>query len=131
MSLLRTGKATLRTLVAVPVFKTVTHLPPFMGVMFGLGLLWLVGDLLHRGKSDDARRPLTLVRCPSGRGKNCFYQKHDAGTFGDKVHRIPIEEKKGDIEDYLYIDGAWRDHRLFALLNPGFIRPESWPRALG
>ncbi|HEY0963235.1 MAG TPA: sodium:proton antiporter NhaD [Pseudomonadales bacterium] len=52
-------------LVSVPVFKTLTHLPPFMGVMFGLGLLWLVGDLLHRGKSDDARRPLTLVHALS------------------------------------------------------------------
>ena len=34
----------LGVLVAVPAFKTVTHLPPFMGVMFGLGILWLVGD---------------------------------------------------------------------------------------
>ena len=31
-------------LVAVPVFKTVTHLPPFMGILFGLGILWLVGE---------------------------------------------------------------------------------------
>jgi len=48
-------------LVAVPVFKTVTHLPPFMGILFGLGILWLVGDLLHRKKQDDDRAPLTLV----------------------------------------------------------------------
>ena len=50
-----------------------------------------------------ANRPLTLIRCPQGRAKKCFYQKHDAGTFGEAVHRIPIEEKKGEIEDYLYI----------------------------
>lgn len=37
-------------LVAVPAFKTITHLPPFMGILFGLGLLWLVGDLVHRHK---------------------------------------------------------------------------------
>lgn len=50
-------------LVAVPVFKTVTHLPPFMGILFGLGLLWLVGDLVHRNKEDDlARQRLTLAR---------------------------------------------------------------------
>ena len=38
-------------LVAVPVFKTVTHLPPFMGMLFGLGILWLVGEIVHRGKT--------------------------------------------------------------------------------
>lgn len=48
-------------LVAVPAFKTITHLPPFLGILFGLGLLWVVGDLLHRGKEDDAKQHLTLV----------------------------------------------------------------------
>jgi Na+/H+ antiporter NhaD/arsenite permease-like protein len=48
-------------LVAVPVFKTVTHLPPFMGILFGLGILWSVGDLVHRNMDDEARQPLTLV----------------------------------------------------------------------
>lgn len=51
----------LGTLVAVPVFKTVTHLAPFMGILFGLGLLWLVGEIVHRHKDEDTRRPLTLV----------------------------------------------------------------------
>jgi len=48
-------------LVAVPVFKTLTHLPPFLGILFGLGILWLVGDLLHRNKPQDERESLTLV----------------------------------------------------------------------
>ena len=48
-------------LVAVPAFKTVTHLPPFMGVLFGLGILWLVGDLLHRRKNDEDKHRFTLV----------------------------------------------------------------------
>ncbi|MDP5241047.1 sodium:proton antiporter NhaD [Uliginosibacterium sp. 31-16] len=52
-------------LIAVPVFKTVTHLPPFMGVLFGLGLLWLVGDLVHRHKEDAFKQPLTLVHALS------------------------------------------------------------------
>src|SRR5512139_3587140 len=52
-------------LVAVPAFKTVTHLPPFMGILFGLGILWLVGDLVHRHKEDDTKRPLTLVHALS------------------------------------------------------------------
>lgn len=51
----------LGVLVAVPAFKTWTHLPPFMGVMFGLGMLWLVGDLLHRNKPDEDKEQLTLA----------------------------------------------------------------------
>ena len=52
-------------LVAVPVFKTLTHLPPFMGVLFGLGILWLVGDLLHRNKADEDKAHFTLVHALS------------------------------------------------------------------
>ena len=48
-------------LVAVPAFKTWTHLPPFMGVLFGLGLLWLVGDLVHRQKIDEHKVHLSLT----------------------------------------------------------------------
>jgi Na+/H+ antiporter NhaD/arsenite permease-like protein len=51
----------LGVLVAVPVFKTWTHLPPFMGILLGLGVLWLVGDLLHRHKAEDQKEHLTLV----------------------------------------------------------------------
>ncbi len=50
----------LGVLVAVPAFKTITHLPPFMGVLLGLGLLWLVGDILHKGKSAEERSQLEL-----------------------------------------------------------------------
>ena len=46
------------------------------------------------------------------------------------VQRLGFREE-GLARDYLYIDGAWRDHLLFAVTNPGFIRPESWPRAVG
>jgi len=48
-------------LVCVPIFKTVTHLPPFMGILFGLGILWLVGDLIHRNKEEDDKIHLTLA----------------------------------------------------------------------
>lgn len=48
-------------LVAVPAFKTWTHLPPFMGVLFGLGILWLVGDLVHRKKDDENKVHLSLT----------------------------------------------------------------------
>ena len=48
-------------LIAVPVFKALTGLPPFMGILLGLGLLWLTGDLVHRHKPDEAKAHLTLV----------------------------------------------------------------------
>lgn len=48
-------------LIAVPVFKAVTQLPPFMGILFGVGLLWLVGDLVHKDKLDEAKARLTLA----------------------------------------------------------------------
>jgi Na+/H+ antiporter NhaD/arsenite permease-like protein len=52
-------------LIAVPVFKTITHLPPFMGILFGLGILWLVGDVMHRHKEDEDKQHLTLVHALS------------------------------------------------------------------
>ena len=55
----------LGVLVAVPVFKTWTHLPPYLGILLGLGLLWLVGDLVHREKADEDKEHLTLVRALS------------------------------------------------------------------
>lgn len=51
----------LGTLIAVPIFKSITHLPPFMGILFGLGILWLVGELIHRNKEDEDKQHLTLV----------------------------------------------------------------------
>jgi Na+/H+ antiporter NhaD/arsenite permease-like protein len=51
----------LGVLIAVPAFKTVTHLPPFMGVLLGLGIVWLVGEIVHRDKDEHVRGPLTLA----------------------------------------------------------------------
>jgi Na+/H+ antiporter NhaD/arsenite permease-like protein len=48
-------------LIAVPAFKTITQLPPFMGIIFALGILWVVGELIHRDKQPDEKKPLTLV----------------------------------------------------------------------
>lgn len=51
-------------LVSVPVFKVATGLPPFMGILFGLGILWLLTDLLHCGLEDrhHLRVPQILTR---------------------------------------------------------------------
>jgi len=51
----------LGVLVLVPVFKAVTHLPPFLGILLGLGVLWMVGDLMHKNKPDGDKQHLTLV----------------------------------------------------------------------
>ncbi len=37
-------------LIFVPVFKTITHLPPFMGILIGLSVLWIVTEILHKKK---------------------------------------------------------------------------------
>lgn len=48
-------------LLFVPVFKTITHLPPYMGILFGLGVLWVVTEVIHRGKNDEEKHPLSVV----------------------------------------------------------------------
>lgn len=52
-------------MVLVPAFKALTGLPPFMGILLGLGILWAVGDYLHRGKPDSDKDHLTLVHALS------------------------------------------------------------------
>jgi bifunctional non-homologous end joining protein LigD len=51
-------------------------------------------------------RPMTLIRCPQGRAKHCFFQKHDSGTMGEHVHHVPVTESKGETQDYLYVSDA-------------------------
>ncbi|MHB1104518.1 MAG: non-homologous end-joining DNA ligase [Devosia sp.] len=51
-----------------------------------------------------AGRPLSLVRCPQGRAKSCFFQRHDSGGFPDEIKKVAITEKDGEVEDYFYID---------------------------
>lgn len=68
-------------------------------------------------------RPVSLVRCPQGRGKSCFFQKHDAGSFGEQVHQVPIPEKDGSTENYLYVDSA---DGLVACVQMGTIEFHGW-----
>ena len=39
-------------LIFVPVFKALTGLPPFMGMLLGLGVLWILTDAIHYGESE-------------------------------------------------------------------------------
>lgn len=43
-------------LLLVPVFKTVTHLPPFMGILIGLGFIWIITEIIHSGKDEADRK---------------------------------------------------------------------------
>ena len=61
---------------------------------------------------DTARRPITLIRCPQGRAKHCFFQKHDSGTMGEQRSSMSrSREKNGEIQDYLYVDDVTRPAR--------------------
>ncbi len=42
----------LGALLFVPIFKTVTHLPPFMGMLMGLGAMWVLTEMIHSGKDE-------------------------------------------------------------------------------
>lgn len=68
-------------------------------------------------------RPISLVRCPQGRAKKCFFQKHDAGSFGDAVRHVGIMEKDGQEEPYLYIDTP---EGLLTCVQMGTIEFHGW-----
>ncbi len=69
------------------------------------------------------QRPISLVRCPQGRGKKCFFQKHDSGSFGAHVHHVPIREKNGSHEDYLFVEDA---EGLLQCVQMGTIEFHGW-----
>jgi Na+/H+ antiporter NhaD/arsenite permease-like protein len=48
-------------LLFVPVFKTVTHLPPYVGMLLSLGVLWLVTEILHRSKNHEQKSQLSVI----------------------------------------------------------------------
>ena len=48
------------SLLFVPVFKTVTHLPPYMGVLFGLGVMWVITEMIHSEKDEAERGQLSV-----------------------------------------------------------------------
>lgn len=48
-------------LLFVPCFKTITHLPPYMGMLFGLGVLWILSELIHKDKDEEDKNSLSVV----------------------------------------------------------------------
>ena len=48
-------------LVFVPIFKTITHLPPFMGMMFSLAVIWIATEIIHRKKNHEEKGRYSVV----------------------------------------------------------------------
>ncbi len=48
-------------LLFVPVFKTVTHLPPYMGMLLGLSVVWTLSEILNRKRDDEATKHLAVA----------------------------------------------------------------------
>ncbi len=71
-----------------------------------------------------AGRPLSLVRCPDGSGKPCFFQKHVGPGTPDGVGSVPVRSKSsGKIEQYITVDNA---KGLVALAQLGVMEIHPW-----
>ena len=70
-----------------------------------------------------AGRPLSLVRCPEGQHKGCFYQKHWTGKLPPQVKSVNIRESGGDVEPYTMIRDAGG---LVALVQHGVLEIHVW-----
>lgn len=69
-----------------------------------------------------AGRPLTVVRCPQGRGGECFFQKHATDSLPPEVGAVEVQEENGP-SDYITID----DRRgLVALAQMGALEFHPW-----
>jgi len=48
-------------LLFVPVFKTVTHLPPYLGMLLSLAVIWLVSEIQHKNKPEEIKKKLKVI----------------------------------------------------------------------
>ena len=67
-------------------------------------------------------RPLTLVRCPEGYNKECFYQKHANDTVPDTIGRVKISEDKG-VSWYMTADSL---PAVIGLVQMGVLELHTW-----
>jgi bifunctional non-homologous end joining protein LigD len=69
-----------------------------------------------------AGRPLTLVRCPEGQSKECFYQRHVTDSASEWIRAVPIKEK-GKLVNYVAVDNL---QGLIALVQMGVLELHTW-----
>jgi bifunctional non-homologous end joining protein LigD len=70
-----------------------------------------------------AGRPLTLVRCPEGAGKPCFFQKHADENFPQPVGRVDLAESTGEQDVYTYVDSV---AGLVSMVQMGVLELHVW-----
>lgn len=68
-------------------------------------------------------RPLTLVRCPSGTEKQCFYQRNAGDSFPEAVRRVEIPGDEGETSTYLTVDGR---AALLTMVQMGVLELHTW-----
>ena len=89
-----------------------------------LDLVLYYAEVGERMMPELVKRPLTLVRCPSGSAAECFYQRHAGAGMPPEIRRVPLrEEGSKKRADYLYIDGA---KGLFSLAQFGVVEFHPW-----
>jgi len=67
-------------------------------------------------------RPTTLVRCPEGAHKTCFYQKHVGYWAPESLRRVKIQEKR-KVGEYLVVDSL---ASLIGLVQIGILEIHTW-----
>jgi bifunctional non-homologous end joining protein LigD len=81
---------------------------------------WAVADQMLPHIAD---RPLSLVRCPEGAGKPCFFQKHVNAMLPEGISGIDIADKKGKVEPYITLNTA---EALAGLAQMGVLEVHPW-----
>jgi bifunctional non-homologous end joining protein LigD len=70
-----------------------------------------------------ADRLVSLVRCPDGRSKQCFFQRHAGAGLTDMFRRLEVEQKGGKREDYLYLSEV---KQLVSVAQIGVLEIHVW-----
>lgn len=81
---------------------------------------WAIAGSMLPHVSD---RPLSLVRCPDGSAKQCFFQKHVSGTLPPGIGGVDVADKDGKIEPYFTLNTA---EGLAGLAQMGVMEVHPW-----
>src|SRR5690606_12249961 len=77
---------------------------------------WMLPELIDR--------PVSLLRCPTGKAEDCFFQRHAMPGMPETIRRIPLrEEGSKKREDYIYVEDA---RGLLALAQFGAVELHTW-----